>query len=122
MVTKIKNVRFDEQVTMLYYVNAVEPAKDSHYESNFKHGCHEEIDSNNLSDDIAGSNYDDCSRWMMSKKCMNDITPILPLRRNKEPANTTASKSISIVRRPQDALLPSNVDYKTLFMGFTIKK
>jgi len=123
MGTIIKNVRFDDQVTVLR-VNRVEQAKDSHYESNLKHGCrcHEETDFNNFSDDISVSRYNDCSRWIICKKHMNDIPPILPLRRNKEPANTIASKAISIVRRPKDALPPSNIDYKTLFMGFTVKK
>jgi hypothetical protein len=49
------------------------------------------------------------SRWTMSNNGMNDITPILPLRRdNKNPVNPIISTALFILDRHQDVLPPSN--------------
>jgi hypothetical protein len=116
MVTVKKNVRFDEQVA-IFQECVVE--KDPTYFSAMP--TVELTAFNNVSDHISGSNDNCCSRWVMSNNDLNDIPPNLPLRQNKEPANTFARKAISIVDQPQDALPPSNVDYKKMFLGLDTK-
>jgi hypothetical protein len=135
MVPTMKKVRFDEPLTMLHMI-AVEQTRDSYFESNFNHECRKKEDveaindltnelphclsvlptvetiasnnSSNFSNAISGSKYHYRSRWIMSNNEMKDISPILPLRQNEEPANNIISTAFYILDRHQDAISQSN--------------
>jgi hypothetical protein len=126
MVTTMKKVRFNEQVTVLY-VPAAEQAWDSHFDSNINHECHEEEDAAAINIDFSNElpylsvlptavesttsinllNYMYCSRWVMSNNKIHDIPPILPFRKSNDPVHTIISSALSIIDRPQDLLPPS---------------